>query len=277
MMASSKQTNATPTKSQIHSTPERSSIRKQPVRLVKQSPSPAQAHTPTQQLLPEAAPCTPIRNTSVTRTPTQKLMSEAAASTPERNASVTRTPTQKRMSKAASSTPLSNASVLRTPTQKRISEVTASTPSSNASVFRTPTRKHLPEAATGTPVRHVSAQRLSSELSPGQYVEETPSKKRKATALRVPRAQSPETLAKAARIQAQLQTLYPNPHIPLDHDSHFQLLCAVMMSAQVCYILPRTMFFAVIRWLLSACCYLPTPCRLKSHVSSSVSSYSSKG
>jgi hypothetical protein len=43
----------------------------------------------------------------------------------------------------------------------------------------------------------------------------------------------PDTQAKAARIQQQLAELYPNPPIPLDHKSTFQLLCAVLLSAQV--------------------------------------------
>jgi hypothetical protein len=38
---------------------------------------------------------------------------------------------------------------------------------------------------------------------------------------------------KAERIRKQLNELYPNPPIPLDHQSHFQLLVAVMLSAQV--------------------------------------------
>jgi endonuclease-3 len=37
---------------------------------------------------------------------------------------------------------------------------------------------------------------------------------------------------KAARIRAQLAKLYPKPAIPLDHTNHFQLLVAVMLSAQ---------------------------------------------
>ncbi|KAI8477214.1 MAG: hypothetical protein J3K34DRAFT_515886 [Monoraphidium minutum] len=39
-------------------------------------------------------------------------------------------------------------------------------------------------------------------------------------------------LAKAARIGAQLAALFPRPAIPLEHRSHFQLLVAVMLSAQ---------------------------------------------
>jgi hypothetical protein len=37
---------------------------------------------------------------------------------------------------------------------------------------------------------------------------------------------------KALRIAEHLGKLYPRPPIPLDHDSHFQLLCAVVLSAQ---------------------------------------------
>lgn len=39
-------------------------------------------------------------------------------------------------------------------------------------------------------------------------------------------------MAKAARIAAQLDALYPDPPIPLTHASPFQLLVAVMLSAQ---------------------------------------------
>lgn len=38
---------------------------------------------------------------------------------------------------------------------------------------------------------------------------------------------------KAGRIAELLGRLYPNPPIPLDHGSTFQLLCAVLLSAQV--------------------------------------------
>ncbi len=37
---------------------------------------------------------------------------------------------------------------------------------------------------------------------------------------------------RATRIAAQLQTLFPHPPIPLHHEGHFQLLVAVMLSAQ---------------------------------------------
>jgi hypothetical protein len=42
-----------------------------------------------------------------------------------------------------------------------------------------------------------------------------------------------ELLAKADRIRRQLAALYPSPGIPLEHTNHFQLLVAVMLSAQV--------------------------------------------
>lgn len=47
---------------------------------------------------------------------------------------------------------------------------------------------------------------------------------------------TPAKKDKAGRIRKQLVALYPNPPIPLDHNSNFQLLIAVMLSAQV---LPR--------------------------------------
>jgi endonuclease-3 len=37
---------------------------------------------------------------------------------------------------------------------------------------------------------------------------------------------------KAERIQAQLDALYPDPPVPLDHRDPFELLCAVLLSAQ---------------------------------------------
>jgi hypothetical protein len=41
-----------------------------------------------------------------------------------------------------------------------------------------------------------------------------------------------EQLQKAQRIAEQLNELYPAPPIPLDHSSTFQLLVAVILSAQ---------------------------------------------
>ena len=39
-------------------------------------------------------------------------------------------------------------------------------------------------------------------------------------------------IEKAERIQKMLESLYPETPVPLDHDSSFQLLVAVLMSAQ---------------------------------------------
>ena len=39
-------------------------------------------------------------------------------------------------------------------------------------------------------------------------------------------------LAKASRIEQQLRELFPNPVVPLDHRNGFELLCAVVLSAQ---------------------------------------------
>ena len=44
---------------------------------------------------------------------------------------------------------------------------------------------------------------------------------------------TPAKKDKAERIRKQLLDLYPNPPIPLVHQSDFQLLIAVMLSAQV--------------------------------------------
>ncbi|GAB4821817.1 hypothetical protein N2152v2_008863 [Parachlorella kessleri] len=41
-----------------------------------------------------------------------------------------------------------------------------------------------------------------------------------------------ELQSKGLQIAEQLRGLYPDPPIPLDHASHFQLLCAVLLSAQ---------------------------------------------
>lgn len=71
----------------------------------------------------------------------------------------------------------------------------------------------------------------------GQATNTTPVKspsKRSSTPKKLPPAVTPDAalLDKAARIAAQLQTLYPDPPIPLSHTSSFQLLVAVMLSAQ---------------------------------------------
>eukprot|EP00887_Chlorella_sp_A99_P006562 scaffold3.g6562.t1 len=61
-------------------------------------------------------------------------------------------------------------------------------------------------------------------------------KKKKASKLAAPspaiQASLAELQPKAAKIAQLLSKLYPNPPVPLDHGSHFQLLCAVLLSAQ---------------------------------------------
>jgi len=63
-----------------------------------------------------------------------------------------------------------------------------------------------------------------------------PAQKKRATALASPSPHIEANLAKlqpkATSIAEQLAKLYPNPPIPLNHRSHFELLCAVMLSAQ---------------------------------------------
>jgi hypothetical protein len=55
---------------------------------------------------------------------------------------------------------------------------------------------------------------------------------RSAQGVNIPDAPDPQLLSKAQRIASQLQELYPDPPIPLDHGSNFQLLVAVILSAQ---------------------------------------------
>lgn len=70
------------------------------------------------------------------------------------------------------------------------------------------------------------------QKQPGSTPSKSPAAKR--TPKKQPPAVVPDAalLDKAARILAQLQELYPNPPVPLEHDSPFQLLVAVMLSAQ---------------------------------------------
>lgn len=72
---------------------------------------------------------------------------------------------------------------------------------------------------------------VSSAGAPGAV---TPSKRRKSsTAAHEATPPDAVLVAKAQRIRQQLAELYPSPSIPLGHTSHFQLLVAVMLSAQV--------------------------------------------
>ncbi|PNW70727.1 hypothetical protein CHLRE_17g732050v5 [Chlamydomonas reinhardtii] len=75
----------------------------------------------------------------------------------------------------------------------------------------------------------------SSGPTPSLAPTPTPSKKKLKPLPATPSFQAASLTAlraKAARIQAQLAQLYPNPPIPLTHASSFQLLVAVMLSAQ---------------------------------------------
>lgn len=84
---------------------------------------------------------------------------------------------------------------------------------------------HVISAALGTPAMPQS----NSTKSPAA---KSPAAKR--TPKKQPPAVVPDAamLEKAAKIAAQLQQLYPSPPIPLEHSSPFQLLVAVMLSAQ---------------------------------------------
>ncbi|PSC76466.1 conserved oligomeric Golgi complex subunit 5 [Micractinium conductrix] len=96
-------------------------------------------------------------------------------------------------------------------------------------------------AAVGTAPAATSAAAVvaAAESAAAAAVAGTPvaAKKRGAK----PPAKSPSALVldnrnalefKAGRIAELLERLYPNPPIPLDHGTHFQLLCAVLLSAQ---------------------------------------------
>ena len=81
-----------------------------------------------------------------------------------------------------------------------------------------PKSKRMPAAAVGPP-----------STSP------SPSKKARPATVPPPSpaASAPSTVAKATRIATQLAALYPGPQpCPLDHASEFQLLVAVVLSAQ---------------------------------------------
>lgn len=60
-----------------------------------------------------------------------------------------------------------------------------------------------------------------------------PVKKRRKAALPAVTCLDPTLRAKASRIGEQLRAYTPSPKIPVDHNSHFQFLVAVILSAQV--------------------------------------------
>jgi hypothetical protein len=84
--------------------------------------------------------------------------------------------------------------------------------------------------------RHLTTHLSSKAVAMDQSVPKlTPKKKKPTPQVSVDAA----TLQpKAHKIADKLKELYPNPPIPLDHGSPFQLLVAVMLSAQVCNSLP---------------------------------------
>lgn len=106
--------------------------------------------------------------------------------------------------------------LLRKSLQRRLTQFwpTAATRKGNLSIMspqKTPTK-----AAAVTSTDPPSAKKT------------TPSKWQRVVASAV----NESLLTKARRIAEQLNELYPNPPIPLDHSSTFQLLVAVMLSAQ---------------------------------------------
>ena len=97
-----------------------------------------------------------------------------------------------------------------------------------------------PAAAAAAPKRKAAAAASAPPPPPASPSPPSspppPNKKAKAPATvppPSPAAMSASAAAKAARIAAQLATLYPGPQpCPLDHANTFQLLVAVMLSAQ---------------------------------------------
>jgi endonuclease-3 len=81
------------------------------------------------------------------------------------------------------------------------------------------------EAATPPPAKKTKSS-ITTSINGTPLKKATPKKPATATAT------TPELLQKAHRIAEQLNKLYPSPPIPLDHSSTFQLLVAVILSAQ---------------------------------------------
>jgi hypothetical protein len=71
------------------------------------------------------------------------------------------------------------------------------------------TKSSITMSANGTPLKKATPKKAATAVTP-----------------------TPELLQKAQRIAEQLNELYPSPPIPLDHSSTFQLLVAVILSAQ---------------------------------------------
>ena len=79
---------------------------------------------------------------------------------------------------------------------------------------------------------HGTAKRTQAVQAARKAAATTPSPKRIRKAVEAA-TMTPAKIEKAERIRKQLSDLYPNPPIPLVHKSDFQLLIAVMLSAQV--------------------------------------------
>jgi endonuclease-3 len=71
------------------------------------------------------------------------------------------------------------------------------------------TKSSITTSANGTPLKKATPKKPATAITP-----------------------TAELLQKAQRIAEQLNHLYPSPPIPLDHSSTFQLLVAVILSAQ---------------------------------------------
>ncbi|KAF8072837.1 CBR1 [Scenedesmus sp. PABB004] len=84
-------------------------------------------------------------------------------------------------------------------------------------------------AAAGKAIAAGAAGMATAAGLSGTPGKKTPPKKAREAA---EATREPALLAKAARIAEQLAGLYPSPPIPLDHGSTFQLLVAVVLSAQ---------------------------------------------
>ena len=69
--------------------------------------------------------------------------------------------------------------------------------------------------------------------NPGHSKSTSPLKKRRKAVLPAVTCSDPQLCSKALRICEQLRVHFPRPQIPVNHDSHFQFLVAVILSAQV--------------------------------------------
>eukprot|EP00882_Tetradesmus_deserticola_P003581 GHRQ01003791.1.p1 GENE.GHRQ01003791.1~~GHRQ01003791.1.p1 ORF type:complete len:225 (+),score=47.53 GHRQ01003791.1:393-1067(+) len=69
--------------------------------------------------------------------------------------------------------------------------------------------KSIATSINGTPLKKATSRKPATAITP-----------------------TPEVLQKAQRVAEQLNQLYPSPAIPLNHSSTFQLLVAVILSAQ---------------------------------------------